>query len=156
MDAAEHDIDPDASAFELADRLLLLKDSLTQLKSRYYAVEKLLLLRLEFEQQMDALEKETGSKTYKLGDGDGDPLVSVTCSRKVGRTVDEGLLEAWRDKLPKGIAPPTRTKLEVDAKAYGELMARTDEDAVRAQAVLARVITTKPQKTGVSLKLLTD
>lgn len=136
------DLTDDATPFEIADRLALLKLQEEAIRNRRIAVEARLIQALDFPRSLN--RPNAKSRTWKLDDKLSDAVISVTLKKNEKLKLEPADLDAVRDRIPPELLP-VRVKEEVDAKAYTALQADNPELA----ALFSRAVVRVPQKTGV-------
>lgn len=137
------DLTDDATPFEIADRLALLKLREDEYRGRRVAAEARLITALDFPRTLN--KPDAKSRTYKLRDTDSDAEISVTLERRETLKLEPSDLDLVRDRIPAELLP-VRVKEEVDAKAYKTLQAEHPTEA----ALFSRAVVRVPGKTGVT------
>lgn len=137
------DLTDDATAFEVADRLALLKRMENDYKARRIAAEARLCSLLKFPECLT--RKGAKSKTFPLKDDQSDAVIRVTLKKNVTLKLEPADLEAIRDHFDADELP-VRVKEEVDAEA----LKRLDDANPDLGKLFRRAVVSVPGKTGVS------
>ena len=145
LPTTKRDITHDATLFEIADRLALIKLKEEDFRGRRIALEARLIQEIDFYSVMDKAGKAEGSKTFTLADDLSDAKLRVTLTRKLSHKIEPSDLANIRDRIPVELLP-VRVKEEPDMTALKKLRKSHPEVAT----LFSRALVSMPAKTGVA------
>lgn len=141
------DLTAGATVFDMVDRLALLKEQEDDLRQRRWDIEARLAEELQFLKTLADAGKNSGSKTFKVEDGEGNTL-KVKLAQNFTHRLDASALQDVLGHFEEArVEPPVRYKPEPIMSQVDALQAAHPQ----LWRAFQRALTSTPSKIGVTV-----